>query len=59
MNIYNDEEFFKHYNCIWSKLCESIKNVLDSEIIYNNKFLKAITRSGKNFADLLAKMHQN
>ena len=36
-----DDKFLEHYNKIWSKVCKSIKKELDSEPIYNNKFLKA------------------
>ena len=50
-----DDNFLEHYNKIWSGVCKSIKRELDSDPIYNKKFIKPKITSGKNPTDFHVK----
>ena len=40
-----DDEFFEKYNEVWEKVKNSLKKEFDSEPVYNEKYLKAKTKS--------------
>ena len=48
--LIKDDELIEKYNEIWGKIKNSIKKELDSEPVYNEKYLKAKIKpyNGKN-----------
>ena len=45
--LIKDDELLKKYNEIWGKVSQSIKKKFDSEPVYDEKYLKAKTKSYK------------
>ena len=43
--LIRDDELLENYNEIWEKVKDSLKKELDSEGVYNKKYLKAKIRS--------------
>ena len=38
--LIKDNELLKKYNKIWDKVCNTIKKGFDSELVYNEKYVK-------------------
>ena len=50
--LIEDENLLKNSNTIWNKISSDIKKEFDSEVVYNNNFLKTIIKSyGKEARD--------
>ena len=43
--LIKDDDLLKKYNKNWEKVKNSIKNVFDSELVYNEKYIKAKIKS--------------
>ena len=43
--VFEDDDLLEKYNNVWNKISNSINKELDSEPIYNKKFLKTKIRS--------------